>query len=267
MQDIIGQDRLRARIGSYTAETLPKTLLFIGPAGCGKKLFSLELANQVKLPLVDIDDKVTADQLIEYSQKPYKTIYRINLNNFNEKMQNQFLKFIEEPADSVYVMLLADSEIGILPTILNRCIKLPFAEYTKEELKKCAWMLGDADDQLIFEVCKTPGQFYSISPSMFVSLHKDAENFIRSSAKMSYAQIMAFYQKINLKENYDKYDLDITLNTLEYLSFKLYKDEKVSKAYEIYKAVNNTKQLLRFRSLAKEPLVFSMLNDIYKETR
>ena len=135
MPDIIGQDRLRARIGSYTAETLPKTLLFIGPAGCGKKLFSLELANQVKLPLVDIDDKVTADQLIEYSQKPYKTIYRINLNNFNEKMQNQFLKFIEEPADSVYVMLLADSEIGILPTILNRCIKLPFAEYTKEELK------------------------------------------------------------------------------------------------------------------------------------
>lgn len=267
MPEIIGQDRLRARINSYTAETLPKTLLFIGPAGCGKRLFSLELANQVKLPLVDIEDNVTADQLIEYSQKPYKTIYRINLNNFNEKMQNQFLKFIEEPADSVYVILLADSEIGILPTILNRCIKLPFAEYTKDELKECAWMINDIDDQLIFEVCKTPGQFYDVSPSMFVFLHKDAENLIRFSTKLSYAQIMAFYQKVNLKEDYNKYDLDVTLNTLEYLSFKLYKEENLPKAYEIYKIINNTKQQLRFRTLAKEPLIFSMLNDIYKETR
>lgn len=267
MPEIIGQEKLKARIDSYTIETLPKTLLFIGPAGCGKKLFSLELANRVKLPLVDIEDNVTSDQLIEYGQKPYKTIYRINLNNFNEKTQNQFLKFIEEPADSVYVILLADSEIGILPTILNRCIKLPFAEYTKDELKECAWMINGTDDQLIFEVCKTPGQFYNVSPSMFVSLHKDAESLIRFSTKLNYAQIMAFYQKINLKEDYNKYDLDVALNTLEYLSFKLYKEENLPKAYEIYRIVNNTKQQLRFRTLAKESLIFSMLNDIYKETR
>ena len=36
MCQIIGQDRLRTIIDNYSIQTLPKTLMLLGPDGCGK---------------------------------------------------------------------------------------------------------------------------------------------------------------------------------------------------------------------------------------
>ena len=66
----------------------------------------------------------------------HQSIYLIDLNDFTEKQQNQFLKLIEEPSVNVYIALIAESEIGILDTILNRCIKYRLEPYTKAQLQE-----------------------------------------------------------------------------------------------------------------------------------
>ena len=120
MTTIIGQEKLLSIIDSYYAkQTLPKTLMFIGPSGCGKHTMTKYVAEKFELDLVEIDENVTAEDLENYLFSTLDTMYLINLNKFSEKQQNQFLKFIEEPTKSVFITLIANSEVGVLNTVLK----------------------------------------------------------------------------------------------------------------------------------------------------
>ena len=123
MQNIIGQEKLVNKLKSYTFISMPKTLLFIGESGCGKHFISNRLSKYLGVDLVEITTQTTAEELVEYYQSSLPRIYLINLSSFVEKQQHKFLKFIEEPSSNMRVVLTAESEVGILPTILNRCIK------------------------------------------------------------------------------------------------------------------------------------------------
>ena len=66
-------------------------------------------------------------------------------------------------------MLIANSEIGILPTILNRCVKLRFEQYSKEELQAIA--NTNITNDLVFEICKTPGMLTGLDTKTFNDLY------------------------------------------------------------------------------------------------
>ena len=90
-----GQEKLLEQLNKYTLATLPKTLLFLGDKGCGKHTFINNLCERLSLDKHIITTKITPEQLIEFSQRPVPTAYIIDLTDFTEKQQNQFLKFIE----------------------------------------------------------------------------------------------------------------------------------------------------------------------------
>ena len=136
--EFIGQQALLNILSSYTLSTLPKTILFIGEKGCGKRTVAKILANRLNLELVTFESDFAGEDLVEFQQKPVETLYMIDLANFSEKQQNQFLKFIEEPSPYVYVLLIAESESGVLDTILNRCMKYQFENYSVDQLKQIA---------------------------------------------------------------------------------------------------------------------------------
>ena len=124
---VIGQTKLLSKIENYyVTKRLPKTMMFIGPSGCGKHVFADYIVDKFDLDYVEISENISVQELDEYLHSTIDTLYVIDLNKFTEKQQNQFLKFIEEPSKSVYVLLMASSEAGILNTILNRCIKHTF---------------------------------------------------------------------------------------------------------------------------------------------
>ena len=51
--NIIGQNKLLSKIDTYyTMNSLPKTLMFIGPSGCGKHLAAKYVAETFKLDYV-----------------------------------------------------------------------------------------------------------------------------------------------------------------------------------------------------------------------
>lgn len=160
--EVIGQKVLMSKLDKYTLQNFPKTVLFIGESGCGKSFIANKMAARLNLPVVKLEDKesISEDKLFDYLYNPIKTMYLIDINSGDEKQQNKLLKFIEEPSDNVFIILMAESDTGILNTILNRCTKFYFEPYTKDELKKFEFMTGKQED-IVYDFCKTPGQLQS----------------------------------------------------------------------------------------------------------
>ncbi len=129
-------------VHTYSQDNLPKTIMFLGPKGCGKNTMAKYLSEHVGLELVNIDENVAYEQIEQLLLNPIRKIYFIDLDCFKEKQQNQFLKFIEEPSNTVNIILTATSENNVLPTILSRGIKFHFEEYTTEELTAISNLLN-----------------------------------------------------------------------------------------------------------------------------
>ena len=162
MQNIIGQEKLVNKLKRlYFYFNAQKHYYLIGESGCGKHFISDKFSKYLGIDLVEITAQTTAEELIEYYQSSLPRIYLINLSNFVEKQQHKFLKFIEEPSN-MRVILTAESEVGILPTILNRCIKYIFEDYSIEQLKQLNWILTE-ENELIYKICKTPGQLLTLA--------------------------------------------------------------------------------------------------------
>lgn len=262
---IIGQKRLREKLNNYTLATLPKSILFIGEKGCGKNYLAIDLANSLDLPYLIIDSQITEEKLIEYQQSPIPTLYIIELEEFDLKQQNQFLKFVEEPSSTVYIVLTARADNLVLPTILSRCIRFAFDPYTIEELKSFDWMNNITDDR-IYNICKTPGQITKIDTKNFNNLFSLCETIIKQINIASYANTVSLSLKINYKEEYDKFDFDFFFDTLEYVASEDYKNTYSAQSLNIYNLVNQYKKKLLIKTVAKENLMLSFLTDLWRLT-
>lgn len=259
----IGQRKLQEKLNKYTRETLPKTLLFLGDEGCGKHTLIKMLAEKCTLDVIEISEKFDAEQLIDFTQKTVPTAYIINLTGFTEKQQNQFLKFIEEPSESVFVMLMANSEIGILPTILNRCVKLRFEQYSREELQAIA--NTNITNDLVFEVCKTPGMLTGLDTKTFNDLYELCVKLVTKIRVASYANTMSIFTKINCKDEYSKFDFNLFFNTLEYVAFTDFKNTLNEDSFKVYQITNRFKQARINKTIAKESFILNFLTQLWKE--
>ena len=262
--NIIGQSKLLSKIDTYyTMNSLPKTMMFLGQAGCGKHLVAKYVAETFKLDYVEINDNVSASDFDDYLYSTISTLYVINLNEFTEKQQNQFLKFIEEPSKSVYVILTATSEAGILPTILNRCIKYNFEPYTKEEVEQ---ITGSKVNDTAYNIFKTPGKLLNLTEASFQSIISLADKLVKNIDKASYANTLSISAKINYKDLYNKIDFNLFFDAVEYLAFEDYKNNTNEQSFIVYKITNQFKQYATKTNLIKETLMLNYLTTLWEAT-
>lgn len=261
--EFIGQERLLRQVNSYSISTLPHTLLLLGPEGCGKKTIAKYIANKLGLELVRIDETISNDKIIEFQQKPLKTLYLIDLSELTlEKEQNQFLKFIEEPSDTVYIILINSSEVGILPTVLNRCTKLRFDPYQINHLKQIKKLSND----LAYKVCTTPGQLANIDDKRLDELYKLCYTIVTKIKAAPYANMMSIAPRINYKEDYNKFDFTVFFGMLMQVALDEYVNNKNIDAMKIYiYLIKRQKDLVQNSNIAKEPFMISVLDGLWKE--
>lgn len=262
--NIIGQNKLLSRIATYkSTNSLPKTLMFIGPAGCGKHLMSKYIAESFKLEYTEINENISNLELEDYLHSTIDTIYVIDLNKFTEKQQNQFLKFIEEPSKSAYFILTATSEAGILNTILNRCIKYTFEPYTQEEVEQIT--CSNVNDTA-YSIFKTPGKLINMTDASFQAIIDLADKLVKNINKASYANSLVISTKINYKDLYNKIDFNLFLDAVEYLAFEDYKTSAAEQSFTVYKITNQFKQLATKTNLIKETLMLNYLTTLWEAT-
>lgn len=143
------------------AGKIASAYLFIGPESVGKFTAALEFAKKI----IGEKDAVNADLVViapEIEEKKgiikkldikietirelqhklsltsvggrYKAVIIDNAEKLNKAAQNALLKTLEEPQERVVLILVAQNENKILPTIASRCQKIRFGLASKEEI-------------------------------------------------------------------------------------------------------------------------------------
>ena len=131
---------------------IPHALLFLGQEGLGKKKVALEfvrfLFNQDPFFHPDfifvepINNLISIQQIRDLiwrlSLKPFSFKFKITIINDAHLMpsdaQNCFLKKLEEPENSVIILITHYPNL-LLPTIISRCQRIKFYPIPKEEVK------------------------------------------------------------------------------------------------------------------------------------
>ena len=268
MQTIIGQNKIKALFAGYTLATMPRTILLIGDHGSGKSYLIQKLAKQLSLDTVAITNQTSAEELIEYSQAAVAKLYCVDLGSISEKAQNKFLKFIEEPSNSVYIILEAESEVGILPTILNRCLKITLEPYTLEELQSFSWAPKNADP-IVYRFYNTPGKLNNLTAiNSFDALSKLCSGILEyfpRQPKMDYANAMSIALKINgKKEDASKFDLNIFLDVFIYTAFEHYKSTNQNFSFTAYRYAIEQKQKILNKTITREAFMLSFLDYLWE---
>lgn len=260
---MIGQESLRNELFSQPLQYSHKTILLLGESGCGKHTLAKEYAEHFNLPMVDITKDISFELLETIQMRSILTVYLIDLDCLTEQMQNMVLKFIEEPADAAYVILLSSNENQVLPTVLNRCYKCKFEPYTKDELVK---IVGPDIDVNVLSICSTPGQIRLLR-NQYDSMCSLCKALISRLANSSLSNALSVVNKINYKDDYDKFDLNIFLKVFMQELYKSYVDERNVEALKLYNIVcTETQKLIDFR-LNKEIFMQHLMVVLWKKAK
>lgn len=250
---MIGQEKLLSRFDFSDSAKLPHSILFLGEEGCGKRTLAKELAGRFGLEFVEMEEGVEAEKLIEYRQSPIKRAYFLEIGKVQEKRQNRFLKFIEEPGDDAYVFLSAVSEIGLLPTVTARCSVYRFEEYSEEELRQAKPGLPE----LAYSICRTPGQLAQVDGKSLEPMKRDCEKLIHEMKSARHAAVLGYASKLNYRENYDKYDFGCFFRMLEKTAFDDYIGNGDEDGYKIYRFTAEFMKRLSYGAISKEAFALS----------
>ena len=264
MKDIIGQTKLVNKLSGYSFNSMPKTILLIGESGAGKHFITKKFIDYLGVALQEVTGQTTSEQLTEYFQNPLQTVYVLNLSEIPERQQHKYLKFIEEPSVNMRVILLAESEVGILPTILNRCVKFTFEDYTIDQLKQLSWAT-QVDNPIIYEICKTPGQLLNLAQiDNLTTLKNFCINILRTAPLCEYGPFMSFTGSLNYKDNFNKFDPDIFLNLLIKTAYDLYLTEGREILFDMYCYLIKRKQQLVNKILLKESFMLNTFDGLWR---
>ena len=263
---MIGQARLVGELMSMTGPDAPKTVMLVGGHGCGKHTLAGEFAERVGLPISDLTETVSFETLQEAAMNPLPTMYLIDVDKLTEQKQNAVLKFIEEPPANARVMLLSSDEGSVLPTVLNRCFRMRFDDYSREELSEIVG--GDVADG-VMSVCSTPGQVRMVSGyyDKLVGYCSGFAGKMEKAAKAdSFASALRIADRINYRDEYDKFDLNVFIKVLkrELLSEYLAGN---GAALELYNIVRDESSKLSDGRLNKKAFTQHMITLMWKKVK
>jgi DNA polymerase III subunit delta' len=84
-------------------------------------------------------DQVRQQVIDEANYKPFEGKYRVfiidDAHLLNEQSQNAMLKTLEEPGESVVIILVTSRPSDLLPTIISRCREIRFFPLTQGEIE------------------------------------------------------------------------------------------------------------------------------------
>lgn len=261
---MIGQDKLIAKLKSYSIMTLPHSLLFIGDRGCGKHTLVKELEKYFNLKALDISDSLELETIQEINVCSIARFYVIDMNKTNEKQQNVILKFLEEPSSNAYIILLTTSKSILLDTIVNRCVSFEFEPYSTNQLLQ--FLPFEVDVEMLVEYCHTPGQVLSTSVDKIKEKIELCDNIINNVGKARFPNTFKITPKIiNDKDN--DYSLDIFYNIL----LERLQDSFIRTQNNVYKDMYNIsssalKKHLDQR-LNQELIIDSLVIDLHEISR
>lgn len=205
-----------------TISTLPHSILLVGERGGEQKEICDSIASRFGMRCINITDNITKDFIDQIYLSPNPAFYTININEIDYRRQNMMLKLFEEPDPFTFIILLAETIDDVIDTIYNRSYTVKLKRYTKEELEP----LVARDKDLVLELCSTPGQIEIANHTDIKALYKLCDTIMSSMKTANYSNALSIADKINYKDEYDKFDL--------YLFIKAFSNSLLSRLEQSY---------------------------------
>lgn len=257
---MIGQVSLLKKLDRFNLDNFPHTVLLNGEPGCGKHLYCSLISEKLNIELVDITKSISLDLITDIILSNSIGIYLIDTDLITEKTENVILKFIEEPLKNCYIILLSSNKDSLLPTIRNRCRIIDFEPYTKTELS--SFKATEVDD-IILDICKTPGQVISLSNSDNLTKSFDlAKKLVDKFSVASYGNILNISNSISFKKEEDKLDYDCFCSCLIYIITQKILEDPDNKYIGLYNLTDELIKNNKIPNLNKQYLFEKYLFDI-----
>jgi len=257
---MIGQDRLLKELKSFDLYSLPHSMMFIGEDGCGKHVLANEISSYYGLSLYDISENIDFETISGIYEKTLEGIYLIDLSNATEREQNVILKFLEEPLDNSYIIILCESKNSVLETIVNRCVSFTFDVYADDELLSFCKNKDNADR--LIKYCRTPGKLLKINEKTIDDTIALSESIMSNIGKARFPNALTIVNKINYKDEYDKISYDLFLDVLLRMSYDRALEDPSYKT--MYETIDEEISKLSTYSPNKEMFVEHLIVKLWK---
>ena len=221
---MIGQNNILNKLKSYTLSSLPHSILLIGEKGSEQYDICKEVSSYFGMDLDIIEDKPINRELVDqiYENK-FISMYVIDLSTITIKEQNVLLKLYEEPNDYAYIVLLAESDSIALETIMTRSYSFKLESYTKEVLEPLIFDPNRKEGykDLVLSLCSTPGQIEIANITDMVELKNLCTKIVNSLPKASYPNTLSIANKINFKDENEKFNIYMFIKVLSLVILEL----------------------------------------------
>lgn len=258
---MIGQSNLISKFKLYSLKTLPHSMLFVGEKGCGKHTLVKELERQFKISAIDISESLELETIQDINTCANSHFYIIDTSKINEKQQNVILKFLEEPTNSVYVILLATSKSTLLDTIVNRCMVFEFEPYSSQQLMQ--FLPFEEGIEILVEYCHTPGQVLSTTIEKIKILIELCDNIAKNVGKARFPNIF----KISSRVMQEEIDLDLFYNVLLERLYRFFIDTQNVAYKDMYNITSNALKKHNDSRLNQELIIDSLVMELHEASR
>ncbi|ADU96383.1 DNA polymerase III subunit delta' [Thermovibrio ammonificans] len=161
---VVGHSKTLGVIRSLVERGLfPQSALFVGPEGVGKKTVAVEVLKAItgsplEVKVVGEEKPPTVEEVRELSSwlftKPSSGRGKGAVIDMADRMRseaaNALLKTLEEPPEYGYLILVANSEVAVLPTIRSRCKVFRFSRLPDTSVEYALKRLGvEADRRVV----------------------------------------------------------------------------------------------------------------------
>ena len=223
---IRGQERLCSEIQKLSLNDFPHSVLLVGPQGSGKSLLIEFIAEHLELQTEFLND-VSFDSLTEIYLRTEPIIYV--LDNMSVKIQNQILKFLEEPPRNSFIIITARRLGQYLTTIENRCRIWQLDIYSPDILNE----FNTSSNSLVIEISKTPGDVINLNKSNFSEVIELANKILDKISVASYGNVFNIIE--TLKSDKLNIDIELFVRVLKYLIYEhIFNTPTDNKWYDIY---------------------------------
>ena len=269
---MIGQENLRRFFSDKyisSHKPMPKSMMFIGAKGSGKKTFIKWLSDLSDIPIVEIGQKAEDVRLLsEMCYNSVKmTMYLIpDVEQMSAIAQNSLLKILEEPPVNTILILTVAQENTVLPTITSRCVKFYMDKYSESELLQYSRGVHQSNgefDELMLKICVCPGDIDLLFSQDISEFQTYVKRVFNNIAKVTGANSFKIGNKINLSDENKKFDLGLFWRAFISECF-----ENVNADQKYLKGVVITQkylQELRVKGINKQMLFDCWILDIRKE--
>lgn len=254
---MIGQKELQDKLNKLTLDTFPRSLILCGDRGCGKNLFTDEIAGKLHLNVEDITDNLSIELIDEIYTRVEPKIYTVDATKISVKDQNAILKFLEEPLKNSYIVLHIVNKNQLLNTILNRCQVWSFKPYTDCELRQICKTIVDPS---FLTYAKTPGRLNVVMSQDITAIDSLCKKIITSVRIANTANVLSISDKLAYKCEQDKFDIDLFVDVLKTnVLTHLIETNRDSSTYFLFNLVKELKENLLIPNINKQYLIENFL--------